>query len=652
MRKPLGQLGGAIQRPLLRAATLFLLFSAANCNAQVSCISPYGFAYDPTTYWYNPNITSVSPSTWVAGKTYNITIGGTGLVDVPNPFRDPQTPTTGNGDGNCNLEVTLNNTGNVTLSNVSFVSPTLVTATVTLDASLPTQTACVTVSGITEMVIRQTVSASGVRQTASPDACPANTGGTTNPSPSSSAPVQIVGCLPPTITSVSPSTWFAGKSYKTTITGTGFITSANATAACPVTPVNITAADGSVVPVSDVNVASPTKITVTVAPDQNATTETASVTAGMAPNTSTPPTQAQILGNEIHCDPSMNCTQDVISTTDGSDPPVQNVVVGQPIKLTTNPNLPATITPYKTTWTVPTTPANIGAYTVAPDASSATVTPTELKEASLNTYWVYPNGSIPVTYQYCVNIPGAQPVKQCSLVANAAFNVTGPTATITPSATSWYVTPQMSCPSIIQFLYFGYPDPITGCSLKPFARSDAGISFNAALSNVPDSGGTTEWVQLILKESLSGVSLSGGPSIPAYYGPGLDNSYPYGPDDPNADVTTQASDSPNNSLNPLLSRETRRFKADMYYLWKPQISGSIFVPLGYVEWSTSGTGVQHTKDSPPWSLASSGATTAMFHASSDTGNAHGYPTWSGVVGNTNSNSNENDDEGEELEEQQ
>jgi hypothetical protein len=92
----------------------------------------------------------------------------------------------------------------------------------------------------------------------------------------------------------------------------------------------------------------------------------------------------------------------------------------------------------------------------------------------------------------------------------------------------------------------------------------------------------------------------------------------------------------------------------MYYLWKSQIPGSIFVPLGYVVWNTSGTAVQHTKDSPPWSLDSdlSGPTTAIFHASSDTGNTHGYPTWSRVIKNTKSSGNENDDEDEGLEEQQ
>jgi len=465
-----------------------------------------------------------------------------------------------------------------------------------------------------------------------------------------SFPVQIVGCPTPAIASVLPSTWFAGKSYdKVVIKGTNFITSDKATAACPVTPVTITAADGSAVPISAVTVENKTTITLTgVAPPAADPTETATVTAGTAPNTATSATLAtppQILGNEIHCDPSMNCSQPVISTTDGSNPPVQNVVVGQPIILTTNPNLPASITPYKTTWTADGT--NIGGFAVAPDSSSATVTPTGLKTASLNSFWVYQASNIPVTYQYCVNIPGVG--KQCSQTANATFSVTGPTATITPGPTSWSVSPQISCSTIVQLLYFGYPDPTSGCSRKPLVK---GISFTAALSNVPNGGGTAEWVQLVKGNRLSGTTLSGVPATPTSLGVGLDKSYPYPPDDPNDPVTTEASDSPNNGLDTSLARETRRFKANMYYLWKPQISGSIFVPLGYVEWSTSGTAAQKAKDTPPWSLVSSGPTTAVFNASSDTGNAHGFPTWSGIAMNVQSNGNENGDEGEELEEQQ
>ena len=52
-------------------------------------------------------------------------------------------------------------------------------------------------------------------------------------------------CPTPKVTTMSPKTWFAGKSYPVTITGTGFTTSANATASCPVTPVAAKVASGS-----------------------------------------------------------------------------------------------------------------------------------------------------------------------------------------------------------------------------------------------------------------------------------------------------------------------------------------------------------------------------------------------------------------------
>jgi hypothetical protein len=451
-----------------------------------------------------------------------------------------------------------------------------------------------------------------------------------------------ISCTVPTIISVSPSTWFAGKTYdNVVIKGTGFTTADKATAYCPVTPVTITAADGSVVPVSGVTIDSKTKITLTgVAPPASDPTESATVTLGTNPNTAT--TTGNILGNQIQW--TQNGTTSTISTTDGSQPPVQEAVVGQPINLTT-PMLPSGLTATSTTWTVEGT--NIGGYVVAADASSASVTKTELKNATLDTYWVYTGSAIPVTYKYCVDIPGADADGKCSLVANASFNVSGPTATITPTPNSWSVTNPFTGCNNVQFLVFGVLFPnSTSCAKTPFVP---GITFAAALSNVPDSGGTTEWVQLITKNTLSGTLLSGGQAGPTSYGVGLDNSYPYPPDDSNNTVTTLASDTPNNDLGPSLARETRRFKADMYYLWRPQITGSIFVPLGYVDWSVYGTAVQHTTYSPPWSLASSGPTTAAFNVSTDTGNAHGYPTWSGTVVNGQSNTDQKD---EELEEQQ
>jgi hypothetical protein len=108
-------------------------------------------------------------------------------------------------------------------------------------------------------------------------------------------PVQIAGSPAPTITDVKPRTWLAGKTYDNVVLkGTGFIARGKATANCPATPVNIIAADGNVVPISNVHVASKTKITLTVTPPDDDPTETATVTVGTAPNSGT--ATAQILG--------------------------------------------------------------------------------------------------------------------------------------------------------------------------------------------------------------------------------------------------------------------------------------------------------------------------------------------------------------------
>ncbi len=375
----------------------------------------------------------MTPTTWVAGEKTTVTVTGLNLCWAAAWVTEPDDATT------------------ITLSNqYSKQTATELQFDVKPDASDPTETVTLWVNFVDE--------------------------GYSIPVPTA---IQILAHCVPAITSISPSTWFAGKTYdNVVIKGENFITSAKATAACPVTQVSATTPDGSAVTVSNVNVVSKTKITATIAPDASTTTEQATVTVGADPNTTTSASlaaQPEVLGNEIHCDPSLNCTQDVISTTDGSNPPVQSVVVGQPITLTTNPNLPATVKPYKTTWTVGGT--SIGGFPIAPDFSSATVTKTVLNKASLNSYWVYPLDGIPVSYTYCVNIPGVG--NQCSEKASAIFNVSGPTATITPSPNHWSVVPPMSCPTTVQLLYFGYPDPTSGCSLTPLVK---GISFNAALS--------------------------------------------------------------------------------------------------------------------------------------------------------------------------
>jgi len=399
-------------------------------------------------------------------------------------------------------------------------------------------------------------------------------------------PVQIVGSPAPTITEVKPSTWFAGKTYdKVVINGTGFT---KATADCPATPVNITTTDGSVVTVSGVTVDSKTKITLSaVSPAASTPTETPTVTVGTAPNTA--PAAVQILGNQIQCDPSMNCTQPVISTTDGSAPPVQNVVVGQPIILTTNPNLPATITPLKPTWAVGGT--NIGWYSPTPASyDTASVTKTELKESDLNTYWVYPGTAIPVTYQYCVDIPGASPVKQCSMLANASFNVTGPgdaqmtidaynALTISKIVDHWPCLPPDWNPYLQYGVVTGYDDKACPDSGGVIANP-VGIKFTQPEDS---SNGTYSFVQLITGDKTTYAS---GKSSGAYITtPGMDGArgYPY----PRLNLDdAYVSDSPNSPLvGPTnYSKSSRTLAATMYLLWTSNIQNSIPVPIGYQKW--------------------------------------------------------------------
>jgi hypothetical protein len=644
MRKPSGRLGKPVAAPLLCAAMLFLLFCPAHCHAQAFC----------TGY---PTITSVTPNTWIAGKTSNITIMGSGFntqwlfstwVDEYGHVL-PLYCT--------NDVVTFGvNAGSVQISNVNIVSSSEITAAVTPEANDPSETVCIDAE-YSEIGPWFGAPPQPTTFIPSPTTSYLTDPGSTcipiyNDGEDAFATAQIVGCDPPAITTVKPSTWFAGKSYKTTITGTGFTTKEKATAACPETPVTITAADGSAVPVSNVHVDSGTQITVTgIAPPAADPTESATVTAGTAPNTSTPPTQAQILGNQIQCDPSMNCTQDVISTTDGSDPPVQNVVVGQPIILTTNPNLPASITPYKTTWTVGGT--NIGGYT--PTLASATVAETALKSTSLNTYWAYPANTIPVTYKYCVNIPGVG--NQCSEIANATFSVTGPTANIVPSTTSWNPSPPIPmCNSTAkeQMLSFGTYDPTTSTVCAPLAAID-GITFTATVNISPQNSGQTEWIQVISKDNAT-LTTPSGQTIPFNGGSGLDTALPYNdPPDPLDATTTVTVDSPGVELPMNDSRVARTFSAKMYLMWTSQIPSSIPVPLGYVKWAVSGTAVQNDK-THTWSVASSIPTTAQFQVSYDSNiTTHGLPTWSRLVTGTLTNStavSANESEANENEEEQ
>jgi len=470
-------------------------------------------------------------------------------------------------------------------------------------------------------------------------------------------PVQIAGSPAPTITDVKPSTWFAGKTYDSVvIKGTGFTTEEKATANCPVTPVSITAADGSAVPVSNVNVVNKTKITLTVAPPvSNPTdpTQTATVTVGTA--TFNP---AYILGNQILCDPSMNCNPTVISTTDGSPPPVQSVVVGQPIILTTNPNLP--ITPYKTTWTVGGT--KIKGY--APTAASGSVTKlteADLKNSEINYYWVYTGTDLPVTYQYCATIPDVG--NQCSPIANASFNVTGPGDA--QMATDAYgavvinrIVDRQPClpvdldPYLQYGVVTGYDDSVCP-DLGGVIGNPPGIKFTQPEAS---SRGKYSFVQIVNKDTVKYFEGENG-SLSCPTNPGLDSVYPY---TQFPDGTT--SDSPSVLLEPYYSKVSRTFKATMYLLWTSNKPGSIPVPISSQSWQftqasaiNSGYSTNQSWTQPIWNEIGKDGDPVDYVQTAPSTSPYGYPTWKGtatpIANSVCPTQNSEDDEEQQEEEQ-
>jgi hypothetical protein len=506
-----------------------------------------------------PIINSVTPNTWIAGEKTNITIAGSCFTNISGI-----------------LAVTAAGTS-VTVSTYTVVSSGEITATVRPDASEPTENATLSVWDTDEQ--------------------------------SDSITVQIVAACNPQITSVLPNNWFAGKTYDNVVVkGSGFITTDKATATCPETTVSIVAADGSAVPVSYVNVVDKTKITVSVAPPANNPTEQATVTVSNGSNTGTY-SNANVLGNQIICSgANMACNGNVISATDGSES-AQDAVVGQPIYLTT-PALPSGITATKTTWTVGGTGGtNIGSLTSSNKGFKTK--DTVLTKPNATFYWLSQGTGIPITYQYCADIPGVG--NQCSPIATATFNV--------------------SAPSLVNLYTCG--GDVTGCSkygplgsvdITPGPKlslgnsppSNIGIVFNAS-DDSSSPPGTFSFVQLIGNYTTV-YNYNSGKSCSHNFGSGLDNSNPYPPDS-----DTIADDNPDTPLFADDTEVTADMTATMYLLWTSSVAGSIPVPLGYVGWSWFGDAVQ---DNSEWSInASSQGTSGSFTEDSD------YPSWGKVLHN-------------------
>jgi hypothetical protein len=422
------------------------------------------------------------------------------------------------------------------------------------------------------------------------------------PWPIATTSAVYTSCPTPKLTTMSPKTWFAGKSYPVTITGTGFTTSANATASCPVTPVAAKVASGSSASLTNVTVVSPTQITFTVEPAASDPTGNAAITVGSSSNGGQFSVRTQILGNQIQWNGK------TISTTDGSTPPTKNAIVGQKIALTT-PTLPAGITANTTTWTVGGT--NIGNYLPGNGANS--VPQTTLANSSLTTYWINAGTDIPVTYQYCADASVPDVGGQCSPIATASFTVTAPTGgSIGVAHVGTVGIQQMNGSPYLQF--------------GTVYATNAGVLFTPSATAPPGSTNNFTWAQLLSMDtmSLNGSSCSFLPDA----GPDLDNVYPADP----VPGTNNFGDGPYTQLLPTDTLVTRTFNAQTYLLWNSGLSDAISVPIGSVAWNFSGQATNSgTSTTPKWTASGTGNAGSFVPSASQP--YYGYPIWTMATAN-------------------
>jgi len=231
--------------------------------------------------------TPIFPNVWIAGVDNSIVIKGSGL--------------TSQAVGDCIATLVTASlpggpTGSETIpiSNLKIVDDNTITAVVTPPASETGSQPAGQVRAARAIAAAAAPADSDTTETAYVTLSGTPTAEGDN---SASATVQIVGCSTPTITSITPSTWLAGKIYSdVSLTGKDFITPSAATAACPATRVTVNSGSGKV-SISSFQVTGATNITASIKSMADDRNEPVTVTVGTSPYTAT--TKAQITGCQL-----------------------------------------------------------------------------------------------------------------------------------------------------------------------------------------------------------------------------------------------------------------------------------------------------------------------------------------------------------------
>ena len=268
----------------------------------------------------------------------------------------------------------------------------------------------------------------------------------------------------------------------------------------------------------------------------------------------------------------------------------QSVMVGQQIALGSSFSLPNCMSLSGQQWSNPPGTA-VGGYSASSSSGSVTALPANTN-SGYTFYWASSGNSMNMNYQYTMSGGGTS---ASSPVATATFNVGAPQPIVVNTITgAWQI--------FNNTLSYGNPTP----------GATHGILFT--LTPPSGYGGSYQWVQVINNATQhvtqNGQNFTCGPAS------GLDTTYPYSTSNP-------VGDSPDLNFPAGATYEQDSIDATMYLMWNPGLPSSIFVPIGYVHWTATGTAVysgstwsidtQHS--SPP-----SGSSPSFLNSTS-------YPTW-------------------------
>jgi IPT/TIG domain len=475
-----------------------------------------------------------------------------------------------------------------------------------------------------------------------------------------------VGDPSPTVTSVSPSVWYAGNSYTVTITGTNFGTNPTS---------SISAAPGVTYTPLGGGTDTQTTASVIVAPNAPTTNPiTVTVTSngfgggsGFFPGTPGGSASASATAQADAVTPApvimmVNGVADLTNCTNGTPLPSGNnetdVFAGQQMLLCVVP--PAGFAIASATWSFDSSNDitggfvnGAGAVGTQPSASAGGSEAADpiLTQSGIQFYFVNPGTTETASLHWTLNNGDLN-----GNSSSADFNIQGPTGNLLPNA---FAQSNNTGTSLSNVQAAAAQLSMTNAPVHPAAGA-VGVYFTDNAQPVANSGqcppsvgappaagcGQLVWVQILTSVTQLQIVPPADNFMPKNATNQLDGSYPYFNGPGYANVTW---DSPGRGLLHDWGEGAEPFNATMYVLWDPALPAgctpawtdtktspyvdhastctSIPIPLGSVQWGWSACAINAGVSSEPsWFLQCG---TGSGNAA---GVASGYPHWASGTG--------------------